>query len=134
MYVGVSFNLSYKIASYVVLLYQFLTLYSATSFEDGKEKETNEQDRVPEKSDALLTEGPPAPKAIPSWAALFKSNSDVPTSKGPPIVSVNYPEATAKPAVTNASKVTNDKSPSLVPVEDDHNALALAGIIYIFCI
>ena len=90
-----------------------------------------EEDKAPEKQDVSMDEEPPAaPKAKPSWAALFKSNCDAPISKGPPVVSVNYPETTGKGAMPNANKVANNQPPNLILIENDHNALALAGILF----
>lgn len=111
-----------------------MLVFFVTSFEESKERETIEDDnKALEKQDVSMDEEPPAtPKTISSWAALFKSNCEAPISKGPPVVSINYPETTGKVAMPNPNKVESNQPSSIIQVENDHNALALAGIL--FCI
>ena len=108
------------------LSFEFLFL---DSVQKDEKIEVNEKDKDTAKSTLSADEGTSTPKAKPSsWAALFKSNSDVATTKASTIISVNFPEAATKEPITEATKVIYDQPPKLIPVEKDQDALALAGI------
>ena len=94
----------------------------------GQEQAQENTNKEAEGGQKSLEDSTPKPKQKPAtWAALFKSSSNVPVSKPATIISVQYEENAHKPPIPLTPTETNENS-RVIPVEKDQRAMALAGI------